>query len=226
MNRDGPKVQDLHRRPDHIIGPQRWQVDVLEFLHDRSLPTSLGDRHECKEGAEADGGEDKLVHCHALHGGDGAAGLGDGEGAGQEAEPLELEGRHEEAVGHEAGEAFEVEWRWGVIGGGHKGAESGGLFFQVGQLDGDEGASVEIVGVCWESFPSGFDGGEGLSDGVSYATEDLSGSILSEEVRAAWSSAYSIGYHSGEDWFFGIVGVEFGYQPHGEGDFDDKDDGM
>jgi hypothetical protein len=39
-------------------------------------------------------------------------------------------------------------------------------------------------------------------------------------------SAYGIGYHCGKDWLFCIVGVEFGNEPHGEGDFDDEYDGV
>ena len=137
LNRHRPEIQDLHRGPDHIIRLQGRQIDVLEFLEDGPLPPALCDGHEGEKDAQADRREDQLVHGHSLHGGDGAAGLGDGEGAGEEAEPLELDGGHEKAVGHEAGEAFEVEGGWGVVGGGHEGAEGGGFFFQVGQLDGD-----------------------------------------------------------------------------------------
>lgn len=103
LDRHGPEIQDLHRRPDHIIRPQRREVDILELLHYRSSSSALGDGHEGEEDAEADGGEDELVHCHALEGGDGAAGFCEWEGAGEEAEPFELDGGHEETVGHEAG---------------------------------------------------------------------------------------------------------------------------
>lgn len=109
LDRYCPEIQDLHRRPNHVIGPQGGKIDVLKFLEDGAAATTLGNGHVGEEDTETDGGEDELVHGDALQGGDGAAGLGDGEGARQEAEPLELDGRHEEAVGHEAGEALEVE---------------------------------------------------------------------------------------------------------------------
>ena len=137
MDRHRPEIEDLDSRPDHIIRPQRGEIDVLEFFEYGPLPSALGNGHECEEDTEADGREDELVHRHTLHGGDGAAGLGDGEGAGKEAEPLELEGGHEESVGHESGQTFEVEWWWSVGGGGDEGAEGGGLFFEVCELDGD-----------------------------------------------------------------------------------------
>lgn len=122
LNGDRPEVQDLNRGPDHVIRPQRRQIDVLELFEDGPLASALGDGHVCEEDAETDGREDQLVHCYPLQGRDGAMGLADGEGAGEETEPFELDGGHEEAVGHEAGEAFEVEGGRGVGGGWDEGA--------------------------------------------------------------------------------------------------------
>jgi hypothetical protein len=137
LNRHRPEIEYLNRRPDHIIRSQRWEVYVLKLLEYGPLASTFRDGHVCEEHAETDGRKDQLVHRYALQSGDSAAVLGDGEGAGEETEPLELDGGHEEAVGHEAGEAFEVEWGWGVGGCGDEGAEGGGFLFQIGELDGD-----------------------------------------------------------------------------------------
>lgn len=83
-----------------------------------------------------------MVHGDALQGGHGGAGLGDGEGGAEEGVPAVLERGHEEAVGHEAGEALEVEG-WGEGGGG---GEGGGFFFQVGEFDGYGVGGGSVVG--------------------------------------------------------------------------------
>lgn len=67
------------------------------------------------------------------------------------------------------------------------------------------------VGGGREGFSTGFDGGEGLSDCVGYATEDLGEDGVSDLGGQSGISAYGIGYHCCKDWLFCIVGIEFGY---------------
>ena len=78
----------------------------------------------------------------------------------------------------------------------------------------------------WKGFSPGFDGGEGLGDGVGYAAEELEDVSLRVVGEKVGGHAYGVGYHCGEDWFFCVVGIEFGYQPHGDGHFDDENDGV
>lgn len=143
----------------------------MKLFEDGPPAAPLSDSHKCKEDAEADRSEDKLVHGHALQGREGAVGLSDGEGAGEEAEPFELNRGHEEAVGHEAGEAFKVEGGRAIDGSGDKRAQGGGFLFQVCELDRYQGAVVwgtRLVGGR-QGFSPGLDGGQGLGNRVSYA---------------------------------------------------------
>lgn len=83
---------------------------------------------------------------------------------------------------------------------------------------------MRVVG-GWKGFPTGLDGGEGLGDCVGNATEDLGRGESIMDLQADWGvCAYSVGNHRCEDRLFRIVGVELGYQPHGDGHFDDEYD--
>lgn len=175
LNGHGPEIEYLHGRPDQVIRPQGGEVDVLKLLEDGPPAATLGDSHEREKDAEADGGEDELVHSHALQSWEIAPGLGDGESAGEESEPFKLDGGHEEAVGHETGEAFEVKGSWSISRRGEERADRDGLLLQVCELDGDKGPAIAgrwCVGGR-EGFSPGLDSGEGLGNRVGYAAEDL-----------------------------------------------------
>jgi len=49
LNGYDPEIQHLYSWPDHIIGLQGGQVDVLKLPSDSTLPTPFGDRHECEK---------------------------------------------------------------------------------------------------------------------------------------------------------------------------------
>ena len=87
---------------------------------------------------------------------------------------MKLHGRHDEAIGHEAGKALEVE-RWRRPPATGRGEHfRGGIavpvrfLVQVADLDGEE----VFIGVG-AVLGARADGGEGLGDGVGDAAEDL-----------------------------------------------------
>lgn len=49
LNRHDSEVDDLHRRPDHPVGLQRRDVDILELALYGALATTLSDGHEGEE---------------------------------------------------------------------------------------------------------------------------------------------------------------------------------
>lgn len=111
LHRHQSEVDDLHQGPHHEVRLQRRDVHVAELVRDRPTAAALRHGHGREEAADAEGGEDQLVEGHALHRRAEGAVLGDGERARQEAEPLELHGRHREPVRHEPGQPLEVEGR-------------------------------------------------------------------------------------------------------------------
>ena len=119
---------------------------------------------------------------------------------------MELYRSHEEAVGHEAGEAFKVEGWWGRA---REWKDGFRFFTQVVHFEHCVGE--DRTGACvggGKGFSSSANCGEGLGNGVSNATED------------------GVGYHSGKDRFGGIVRVEFRNEAKGNGHFDEEDDGV
>lgn len=112
--------------------------------------------------------EKKLIESNSLQRRDHGSSLGNRESAVQEAKPLVLDRRHEETVGHEAGQALKVEWWRELLGVGNEIARWPGVF--LGEfLDFDR---EEIVLVA---FAGGalLDGGQALRHGICDATQHL-----------------------------------------------------
>ena len=84
------EIQNLHCRPDHVVRFQSGNVNVLEFLHNRSLPTTFGNRHESEEDGQTDRRKDQLVECDSFQRGYSHACLGKRKRPRQEAVPFVL----------------------------------------------------------------------------------------------------------------------------------------
>ncbi len=111
LHRHQAEVDDLHGRPDEVVGLERGEEHVADLLQNGPAAAALGHRHDGEEPGDAKGRKHELVHGHALHGWHKGAALGQGEASLEEAEPLELDGRHAEAVGHEARQPLKVKGR-------------------------------------------------------------------------------------------------------------------
>lgn len=105
------EVDNLDRRPQNVVGLERRHIHVPHLVIHAPLSTALGQRHGSEEARETEGRKDELVESHPLQSRQVGARLGDGEASLEEAEPLELQGRHAEAVRHEAGQPLKVERR-------------------------------------------------------------------------------------------------------------------
>ena len=116
------KVDQLHGRPQHIVGLERGHKHVAQLVGDSAAATSLSDSHDCKEQTKAERGVDQLVKDDALDGlAESRPALCNREDGAEEAEPAVLQRRDAEAIGDEAGEALKVE----AVGDGGAGAASG-----------------------------------------------------------------------------------------------------
>jgi hypothetical protein len=107
-----PEVDELNRRPNHIIGFERRNVDVLELALHGALSTTFGNRHKREESRQTSRRKQELIKRHALQRRQPCSRLGNREGRRQEAEPSVLERRHEETVRHEPHCALEIERWW------------------------------------------------------------------------------------------------------------------
>jgi hypothetical protein len=112
LDRHDPEVDELDRRPNHVIGLERRNVNVLELALHGALSTTFGNRHECEESRQTSRREQELIKRHALQRRQPCSRLGNREGRRQEAEPPVLERRHEETVRHEPHCALEIERWW------------------------------------------------------------------------------------------------------------------
>ena len=106
-----PKVQDLHCGPEDVIGSECGDVDILEFLDNVFLSSSLCQCHECEEDAQTDWCEEQLIHGNSLKR-RYCPSLGqDWKPFVKPSVPQKLRRGHQEAVRHESSESFEVERR-------------------------------------------------------------------------------------------------------------------
>lgn len=170
LNRHQAKVDNLHSRPQAVVGLERRKIHVPELAGDCATASTLGNGHGGEEDSQTEGRKDELVKRDTLHGGAESARLGDGEDVLEEAEPLELDGGHAEAVGHEAGEALKVKGRRQVLRVGDQVAVvEGVLAVELVDLDGDTVVLLEAAGLAEGSLA---DGRDGLGDRVGDATED------------------------------------------------------
>lgn len=154
---------------------------------DGPAASSLSNGHDGEEARETEGSEDQLVESHPLHGRDEGARLGDGEAPTEEAEPLELERGHAEAVGHESRESLKVEWRREVLRLGDQiSVEEGLLAVQLVYLEGDR-IVLRIRRLTRGQLAEGSlaDGGYGLGDGICDASEDGVGHHHCEDCRCS-----------------------------------------
>lgn len=167
------EVDNLHSRPDGIVGLERWDIHVPELVVDGPLATTLGNGHGSVEAHETEGREDELVQSDPLQGWHESTRLAKRESPFQKAEPLELQGRHHETVGHEPRQSLEVKGRRQDFGLGNQLAVRNRIF------------DIEFVGqlaISCALFQGALaHGGDRLGDGVSYASQD------------------SVGHHHGED---------------------------
>lgn len=170
LNRHQTEVDNLHSRPDNIVGLESRNVHVPKLVGHSATTTTLGNCHGGVENSQTERRKDKLVESNALHGGDESARLGNGEDTLEESEPLELHGGHAETVGHEAGETLKVKG-WGKADrvGDQVALVEGVLSIELVDLNGDAVVLLEATGLADSSFA---DGGDGLGDCVCDASED------------------------------------------------------
>ena len=64
LNGHHAEVEDLHRRPEHKVGLERGQVDVLELAVKRTFTAAFGNGHEGKKAHET--WKNAISYCWAL----------------------------------------------------------------------------------------------------------------------------------------------------------------
>ena len=134
-----PEVQYLYRGPEHIVGLQRWDIDILELSRNSTLASSFGQCHECEEDAETcntcqplpstpshavrrhtNRRKNQLIkrnplqrirRRHALH---------DRKRIMHPSKPLKLYRGHQETIAHESRQSFKVERCRAIAGGGYE----------------------------------------------------------------------------------------------------------
>lgn len=84
--------------------------------HARPITMSARVQPNSQELVHTNGGEEELIERNALQRGKHRRALRDGESAVQKPEPLVLDRRHQETVGHETCEALEVKGRGELLG--------------------------------------------------------------------------------------------------------------
>lgn len=165
LQRHQSKIDDLNRGPENVVCAQCRQIDILHLLDQMLLSAPLCHSHEGEKPSQTAWSEQQLIHRYSLQGWDGASCGRDRKPLAQSAVPPELKRRHEEAVGHEAGEALEIEGGRSGVRRREGWGETGRLLIEVFKLDagGDEGVGV-----------GGLVGGEGELPGL-VCGDELSG---------------------------------------------------
>lgn len=102
LTRHQSEVDQLYSGPDQVVGLERRNVDILELLLDFLATASFCHSHESKEGSKTNWCEEELVKSSSLGCRAGTSSLGKREDAIEEAEPLVLDGGHDETVCHES----------------------------------------------------------------------------------------------------------------------------
>ena len=131
-SRNDPEVEDLYCRPQHKIRFQSGQEHFLKLARHCAATTTFSHSHECEEAGQAypncqylrktrscskwvgsltDGSKDQLIQGHSLQRRDSLAVLSERKRPSEEGEPLILQRRHYEPVGHESRNSFKVEPR-------------------------------------------------------------------------------------------------------------------
>lgn len=181
LNRHQAKVDNLHSRPHTVVGLERGKIHVPKLARDSTTTSTLSNGHGSKEDTQTKRRKDELIKRNTLHGGSKSARLGDREDVLEEAEPLELDGRHAEAVRHEAGQTLKVERRRKVLRVGNQVAVvEGVLAVELVDLDGDAVVLLEAAGLAEGSLADGCDG---LGNCIGDTTEDGVGDHHGHDLR-------------------------------------------
>jgi hypothetical protein len=170
LNRHQTEVDNLHSRPNNIIGLEGGNVHVPKLVGHSATTTTLSNCHGSVENSQTEWRKDELVESNAFHGGDESARLGNGEDTLEESEPFELHRGHAETVGHEARETLKVKG-WGEADrvGDQVAFVERVLSVELVDLNSD---AVVLLKAAWLAESSFADGGDGLGDCVCDASED------------------------------------------------------
>lgn len=203
LHRHELKVDNLDSGPDGVAGLEGRHEKISQLGRHGSPTATFGKSHDSVEGRDAERRKQDLVHGDALQGRpERGAALGHGERGIQQAEPAELNRRHDEAVAHEARQALKVEAR-GSLGGRRPGFHVVVVEF----LDLD--VVVLLLG-----------GGDGHGQG---AVPDGRDELRS---RVGDAAEEGVGDHHGQDWLLFVRGVEARRQARDKSHFDEEDEGL
>jgi hypothetical protein len=162
LNRHQTEVDNLHSRPNNIIGLEGGNVHVPKLVGHSATTTTLSNCHGSVENSQTEWRKDELVESNAFHGGDESARLGNGEDTLEESEPFELHRGHAETVGHEARETLKVKG-WGEADrvGDQVAFVERVLSVELVDLNSD---AVVLLKAAWLAESSFADGGDGVCD--------------------------------------------------------------
>lgn len=94
LNRHDAEIDNLHCWPNHEVGFQSRDIDVLELALHGALSTTLSNRHESKEAGETSRSKQELIKSDALECRQPGRSLCNWKRGRQKPEPSVLDGRH------------------------------------------------------------------------------------------------------------------------------------